>query len=426
MTVSLREATRVWARIGLSSFGGPAGQIALMHRVLVQELGWISETRFLHALNFCMLLPGPEAQQLATYVGWYLHGVRGGLLAGGLFILPGACVILGLSYLYASAGSIAWVQGIFFGLKPAIVIIVLEALLRIGRRSLRSGLHVLIALAAFVAMFALSVPFPFVVLGSGVLGAVLFRGVRRPESETPEKAGSALSASLRAAVTFGALWLLPVAALIVALGMDDVYTKLAIFFSKMAVVTFGGAYAVLSYVSQEVVGGFGWLTAGEMIDGLALAETTPGPLILVLKFVGFVAAYRNPGELPAPLAGLLGSLLTLWVTFVPCFLWIFAGAPHLDRLRRNRALTGALSAVTAAVVGAIANLTLWFSIHTIFEQSHPVRLKLVSIELPIWESAQPLAVGIALVAALLLLGFRRSLLLTLAVCAALGVATRLL
>ena len=425
MIVSLREATKVWAKLGLWSFGGPAGQIALMHRMLVRERGWISESRFLHALNFCMLLPGPEAQQLATYVGWSLHGLRGGLIAGGLFILPGACVILGLSYLYVGAGSIGWVQGIFLGLKPAIVVIVLEALLRIGRRSLRSPLHVLLALSTFAAMFVFAVPFPYVILTAAICGAVLFRDIPVEDAESTVRTGSALSASLRAAAVFAGLWLLPVAALIAALGMQNVYVNLAIFFSKMAVVTFGGAYAVLSYVSQEAVTGYGWLAAGEMIDGLALAETTPGPLILVLQFVGFIAAYRNPGDLPAGLAGLLGSMLTLWVTFVPCFLWIFAGAPHIERLRRNRTLAGALSGVTAAVVGTIANLTLWFAIHTIFLDSRSIRLTFVSIETPVWASVQLSAVGIALVAALLLLRLRRSLLLTLGISSALGVAARL-
>ncbi|MDX1381824.1 MAG: chromate efflux transporter, partial [Xanthomonadales bacterium] len=367
--VSLAEATRVWARIGLLSFGGPAGQIALMHRVLVEERGWISERQFLHALNFCMLLPGPEAQQLATYVGWQLHRVRGGLIAGSLFVLPGFLVILALSYLYVAAGSLPVVQGLFLGLKAAVIAIVLQALVRIARRSLHGPLPVVVALAAFLAMYAWQVPFPWVIAVAALAGALAPRF--RPAADDTAHEDLAASAGWRGLVRtvaiFGLAWLLPVAALLATLGPGHVFSTIATFFSKMAVVTFGGAYAVLAYVSQEAVQTYQWLMPGEMIDGLAMAETTPGPLIMVVQFVGFLAAYRDPGGLHPGVSGLLGALVTTWVTFAPCFLWIFAGAPYIERLRNNRWLAGALAGVTAAVIGVIMNLAAWFATHALFE-----------------------------------------------------------
>ncbi len=440
--VSLAEATRVWAKIGLLSFGGPAGQIALMHRILVEEKGWVSERRFLHALNFCMLLPGPEAQQLATYIGWMLHRLRGGLVAGGLFILPGFAVILGLSYLYATAGSLPWVQALFSGLKPAVVMIVLQAVLRIGRRSLHSPQLVTLAVLAFVAMFALNIPFPYVILVAALTGWALSRtpwatlasthgghagSAADPQSgadtAAPADAGAGGWAyTLRYLGLFGGLWLLPVLILLLWLGPDNVFTSIAGFFSKMAVVTFGGAYAVLAYVGQEAVLSFGWLAPGEMIDGLALAETTPGPLIMVVQFVGYLAAFRDPGLLSPATAGLLGAVLTTWVTFMPCFLWIFVGAPHIERLQHHRALSGALAAVTASVVGVIVNLALWFSIHALFSEVVIYRFAAARMELPLLASLQWQSLLITLVSALLIFRLRASILTTLAVASAMGLA----
>jgi chromate transporter len=422
--VPFAEACRVWAKIGLLSFGGPAGQIALMHRVLVEEKRWIDEQRFLHALNFCMLLPGPEAQQLATYVGWMLHRVRGGLIAGTLFVLPGSAVVMALSFLYFTAGDLTLVQGLFEGLKPAVVVIVLEAMLRIAGRSLRTPALAALAAGTFLAMFVFGVPFPIVIAAAaaaGALGARFRSGPPSNSSAIGEPEAGHRSSTLKLAASFLALWLAPPALLLAAFGPDDVFAAIGVFFSKMAVVTFGGAYAVLAYVSQEAVATFGWLTAGEMIDGLALAETTPGPLILVTQFVGFAAAYRDPGSLPPLLAGTLGGLLTTWVTFVPCFLWIFIGAPHLERLRRNRTLSAALAAVTAAVVGVVLNLAVWFSFHVLFGEVRAVGLPGLALELPVPASLDLPAVLISLVAAALVFRFRASVLQTLAAAGALGI-----
>ena len=375
LPVTLAEAVPVWARIAALSFGGPAGQIAIMHRILVEEKRWISENRFLHALNFCTLLPGPESQQLATSVGCLLHGTRGGLVAGGLFVLPGVVAIMGLSWVYALYGNVGFIAGLFFGLKAAVLAIVLQAVIRIGKRALKGPVMLGLAAAAFVAIFFLNVPFPLIVLTAGVIGYFGGRAglpqfkagghgaggkvVEGPflldDHELPQERAAA-GHTLRMLLTWGAIWLVPVAALLLALGPDDVFSHIAVFFSKMAMVTFGGAYAVLSYVAQQAVEHYGWLKPGEMLDGLGMAETTPGPLIMVTQFVGFLAAYRAPGALPPLVAGTLGGLLTTWVTFAPCFLWIFVGAPYVERLRGNRALAGALSAITAAVVGVILNL----------------------------------------------------------------------
>jgi chromate transporter len=434
--VSLGEATRVWARIGLMSFGGPAGQIALMHRILVEEKRWVDERRFLHALNFCMLLPGPEAQQLATYVGWLLHRIRGGLIAGSLFILPGFAVIMCLSYVYVSAGTVPLIQGLFAGLKAAVVVIVLEAVIRIGRRSLRSVAPAALAVLAFLAMFVWSVPFPLVILLAATAGALISRvstpgdtGNHEPPDNAIAETGSPVAGTgyiVRCAAIFGILWLAPTAILLAALGPDNVFSNIAMFFSKMAVVTFGGAYAVLAYVSQEAVATYHWLAPGEMIDGLALAETTPGPLIMVTQFVGFIAAYRDPGTLSPALAALLGGALTTWVTFVPCFLWIFVGAPYIERLRRNRMLSAALSGVTAAVVGVIVNLALWFSIHTLFAAHSLRRFAGAAVELPELASLQIPSLLLTLVAAVLIFRLHVSLLGTLAVTGSLGMLSFLL
>ncbi len=391
--IGFGEAVRVWTRVAMLSFGGPAGQIAVMHRILVDEKRWIGEHRFLHALNYCMLLPGPEAQQLATYVGWLMHRTRGGLIAGGLFILPGIVAIMALSWIYALFGKVGIVSALFFGLKAAVLAIVLEALVRIGRRSLKNGIMLGLAAAAFVAIFFLKVAFPVIILAAGLVGYLGGRaglsqfhvggghgeadqGLTDAESvlgeDVPAHARPSVEGVVRAAAVWLALWLGPVIAILLALGPEDVFGQIALFFSKMAMVTFGGAYAVLAYVAQQAVEHYGWLRPGEMLDGLGMAETTPGPLIMVLQFVGFMAAFRDPGTLPPLVAGTLGGLLATWVTFTPCFLWIFVGAPFIEVMRDNKALSGALAAITAAVVGVILNLAVWFAIHTIFAQVHPV------------------------------------------------------
>jgi chromate transporter len=371
-------------RIGLLSFGGPAGQIAVMHRILVEEKRWISEQRFLHALSYCMLLPGPEAQQLATYVGWLLHGTRGGLVAGTLFVLPGFIAILALSITYVLWQQHPLLEAVFLGLKAAVIALVIEAMIRIGRRALRSTAARLLALGAFVAMAVFGVPFPFIVLGAGLVGYLLVRSghagfaaramppsattLSGPAADTGavSQAPPTAARALRLLVLWLPLWFAPVLLCLFVLGADHVFTRLGGFFSQMAVVTFGGAYAVLAYVAQQAVERFGWITPTQMLDGMGLAESTPGPLILVLQFVGFLAAYQVAGNDHPLLAGVLGALITVWVTFVPCFLWIFLGAPYVEALRGNQALSSALAAITAAVVGVIANLALWFATHVLF------------------------------------------------------------
>jgi chromate transporter len=444
--VPFREALRVWVRVAAQSFGGPAGQIAVMHRILVEEKRWVSEERFLHALSYCMLLPGPEAQQLATYIGWLLHRTAGGLTAGVLFVLPGFVTILGLSLLYAGFGHVPLVEAIFFGIKPAVLALVLEALLRIGGRALRHPLQVGIAAAAFAGIFLLHLPFPAIVLGAGLVGlagARLLPDAFRPpepklagsgpavldallDRELPAHAKPDARRALRVAVVCLSLWLLPVAAIVGLRGPDDVFSQLALFFSKLAVVTFGGAYAVLAYMAQQAVEHHGWLSAREMLDGLGMAETTPGPLIQVVQFVGFLAAWRSPGALPPWLAGCFAALLTTWVTYVPCFLWIFVGAPYVERVRESRALRGALAAITAAVVGVILNLALWFSLHTLFGEVHDVRFGPVRVSLPELASLDLGAAVIAAAAALAALRFHVGMLKLLAASALAGALFRLL
>ncbi|MEG3124064.1 chromate efflux transporter [Sphingomonas sp. GB1N7] len=415
--VTLREAFWVWLRIAALSFGGPAGQIAVMHRILVDEKRWIGEHRFLHALNYCMLLPGPEAQQLATYVGWLMHKTRGGIVAGALFVLPGAVSIMALSWIYALYGRVGIVSALFFGLKCAVLAVVLQAVVRIGGRALKNMVVRGMAAAAFVLIFFLGIPFPVIVLGAGLIGffggragMAAFRlggghgasgGTVVADADTllgeelPAHANPTVRQTVRDAVIWLALWLAPVAALLAILGPDDVFTQIAIFFSKMAMVTFGGAYAVLAYVAQQAVENYGWLQPREMLDGLGMAETTPGPLIMVLQFVGFMGAYRDPGTLSPLMAGTLGGLLATWVTFVPCFLWIFLGAPFIERMRGNAALSGALSAITAAVVGVVLNLAVWFAIHTIFRQVTPFAVGLVRFDMPLVTSVDPWALAIS-------------------------------
>jgi chromate transporter len=424
--VTLAEAVRVWARIALLSFGGPAGQIAVMHRILVEEKRWIGDGRFLHALSFCMLLPGPEAQQLATYLGWLMHRTKGGLIAGILFVLPGAIAIMILSWIYALYGRTGPVEALFFGLKAAVLAIVLEAVRRIGAKALRGHAMVAIAAGAFIGIFFLGVPFPLIVLAAGLIGwfagragVAAFRaggghgGAGRGDvadadtvlgEELPDHARPGLGWSLKIGFVLLALWLGPVAALVAWAGPDSAYRDIALFFSKLSVVTFGGAYAVLAYVAQEAVSGYGWLAPGEMLDGLGMAETTPGPLIMVTQFVGFMGAFRQPGGLDPLLAGTLGGLLTTWVTFVPCFLWIFLGAPWIERLRGHRALGGALAAITAAVVGVVLNLALWFAAHSLFAELRPVRGGPLHFDLPVWSSVDWAA--LALTAATLVATFR--------------------
>jgi chromate transporter len=373
--ISLSEATKVWLRIGCLSFGGPAGQIALLHRELVDERKWLGEKEFLSALNFCMLLPGPEAMQLATYAGWKLHGIKGGLIAGLLFVLPGGAVILVLSLLYAMFGKQPLVESLFWGLKAAVLVIVVEALLRVAKKALKTTLDWWIAGAAFVALFAFALPFPLVIAVAGVIGLMM------PVSGTvpPHVARPNLGGTFKTVAAWLAIWLAPLAALYAVFGKNSMYSAMATFFSKLAVVTFGGAYAVLTYMGQDVVDRFGWLTAPEMMDGLALAETTPGPLILVGQFVAFTAAAKPLGLG----AGIAASLVFLWMTFAPCFLWIFAGAPWIEYLQSQPRLSSALSRISAAVVGVILNLSLWFAIHALFSRAE--RLEgLVPVWWPEW------------------------------------------
>ncbi|MBC7153092.1 MAG: chromate efflux transporter [Rhodobacteraceae bacterium] len=425
---TLGQAFRIWTRVGLLSFGGPAGQIAVMHRILVEEQKWLGERRFLHALNYCMLLPGPEAMQLAVYIGWLMHRTLGGVIAGFLFVLPGVAAIMALSWIYALYGNVGVVAALFFGLKAAVLAIVVQAVIRIGGRVLRNRALIWVAAAAFVAIFGFGVPFPLIILAAGLIGYLGARanlptfaaggGHGRPGPVQVEDADTVLGADVpahaRVNVAFAlrvsgillALWLVPVAVLGLMLGLDDVFSQIARFFSLMAVVTFGGAYAVLAYVAQEAVQHFGWLRPGEMLDGLGMAETTPGPLIMVTQFVGFMAAFREAGSLPPLLAGTLGGLLTTWVTFTPCFLWIFLGAPFIERLRDNRLLGGALTAITAAVVGVVLNLAIWFGLHVMFDETVRIAACGLRLDLPVAASVNLPAVGLVLAALGAVFGLR--------------------
>src|SRR5829696_5219275 len=406
-----RETLPVWLKIGLLSFGGPAGQIALMHKIIVDERRWLTEEQYLHALNFCMLLPGPEAMQLATYAGWRLNGWRGGLAAGLLFVIPGSIVILGLSILYATYGSVPLVASLFLGVKAAVLAIVVEALLRVARRALKTRLDWSIAAAAFVALFLMHLPFPIVILAAALIG-LMRRATAPPESATKEVLIKWQRTAATAALWL-VVWLLPVAACLLLLGPGHVLSQIALFFSKLAIVTFGGAYAVLAYMAQQAVEVHGWLSAGEMVDGLGLAETTPGPLILVTEFVGFFAGYRRAGGFAG---GLAAAAITLWVTFAPSFLMIFVSAPYIERLRSVPRLASALSAITAAVVGVILNLTIWFGVHVLFSSVQ-------TRSLGMW--VDPMSVNVAAVillilAAFLLLRLHLGIVLTLVTCAASG------
>ncbi|GAB5428876.1 MAG: chromate efflux transporter [Devosia indica] len=441
---SFAEMTAVFARIGLMSFGGPAGQIALMHKVLVEEKRWISETRFLHALNYCTLLPGPEAQQLATYIGWLLHGTKGGVVAGTLFIIPGFLVILALSASYALFQQTDILTSLFYGIKAAVLAIVIEAVIRVSRRALRNGVMIALAVLAFIALYFFAVPFPLVVLTAGIVGYVGAR--QRPELFAVGGHGGKAKADIGPAVidenvprvdpswrramgvvgVWGSLWALPWLAVGLVFGWGSTFAQVYAFFSQMAVVTFGGAYAVLAYVAQEAVVTFGWLQPGEMIDGLALAETTPGPLVLVLTFVGFLATYRDSAGLDPLWAGFLGAALTTWATFVPCFLWIFLGAPYIERLRSNKALSGALAAITAAVVGVILNLAIWFGLHVVFKEVGRLLWGPLNMAVPMFHTIDWLALVLCLLAAILVFRTRIGMLWTLVLFGAIGLGTGLL
>ncbi len=425
---TLAEMTGVFARIGLLSFGGPAAQIGMMHKALVEEKRWISEERFLHALNYCMLLPGPEAQQLATYVGWLMHGTRGGIISGLLFVIPGLVVITILSAAYALYQETTWLTGLFFGLKAAVLAIVVEAVIRLGKKTLKTGFLCSIAAAAFVALFFFSVPFPAVVLAAALAGFLHARHAGAPAvivdlADLPARppAGRAIAKL----VGWILVWQLPLAILWIV-SAPDALSSLFAFFSKMAMVTFGGAYAVLAYVAQVGVEDYGWLKPGEMLDGLALAETTPGPLVLVLSFVGFLVGFR---EAFGVIGGVVGAFLVAWATFVPSFIFIFAGAPYIERLRGNRVLSGALSAITAAVVGVILNLAIWFGLHVLFGEVQ--RLELMpsiglDLAFPLWSSLDPVALAFFAGSAFLLFHLKLGMVAVLSLCAAAGLVIRLL
>lgn len=445
--ISFKEAFWVWLRIAALSFGGPAGQIAVMHRIIVDEKRWIGEGRFLHALNYCMLLPGPEAQQLAIYIGWLLHRTAGGLVAGILFVFPGFLAILGLSYIYVVFGNVAAVSGLFFGLKCAVLAVVVQAVFRIGGRALKNPAMVAIAAAAFVGIFLFHVPFPLIIAMAAVIGfigtksgsaffspggghkagsgPILLDADSALGEHTPEHAKPNLRWSLRISGTLLALWLVPVISIYLMRGWDDVFTQIGVFFSQMAVVTFGGAYAVLAYVAQEAVQHYGWLKPGEMLDGLGMAETTPGPLIMVVQFVGFLGGYRDPGDMNPLVAATLAAVLTTWVTFVPCFLWIFLGAPFIEKLRGNAALSGAMAAITAAVVGVILNLAIWFGLHVLFAEVQVLRFGAFWVELPVLGSIAVPSLILSLAAVLAIFRLKLSVIMTLMACAVAGMIWKL-
>lgn len=424
MAPTFSELIRVFARIGCLSFGGPAGQIALMHRELVEERGWIEEDAYLRALNFCHLLPGPEAQQLATFIGWRLAGTAGGLIAGLLFVIPGALTILALSFAYVAAAGTSWFDGLFLGIKAAVLAIVVQAVIRIAGRALKGRAHVALAIAAFAALALFNLPFPLVVLGAGAIGMIfLAADGHAPAAAAPvvvTGTATLLWQTARTVLVWLAIWAAPVALAIVTLGQDHILVSIAAFFSKLAVVTFGGAYAVLSYMAQEAVQTHGWLSAVEMADGLGLAETTPGPLIMVTQFVGFLGAWRAPDPFAPWLAALLGAGMTVWVTFAPCFLFIFTLAPWIERLERARRLQAGLSALTAAVVGVIANLALWFALHVLFGHVGRAAAGPVDVAVPDLSTIDWPAAAIALLAFILTFRVKLGTLPLLAICAAAG------
>lgn len=440
-----RETLPVWIRIAALSFGGPAGQVAVAHRILVEEKRWIPESRFLHAMNYCMLLPGPEAQQLVTYMGWLLQGRPGGLVAGGLFIIPGLISILVLSVLYVGFQDLTIVTALFYGLKPAVIAIICQAVVRIGGRVLKNSTNVAIAVGAFVAMFVFAVPFPYIVLCAALAGSDRLRrrstltapesqpGPESKDNEDPAPSHAILysdeslrpptfARTLRTVLLWLSIWALPALVIVAILGHEHVLFTQAVFFSKTAMVTFGGAYSVLSYIAQQAVEGFAWLSPLEMLDGLGLAETTPGPLIQVVQFVGFLGAFRSPAPFDPYTAGVLGSLITVWVTFAPCFLWIFAGAPYMEAVRQNQRLREMLGGVTAAVTGVILNLALWFAVHTLFGESAILVFGPIEMDWPIFASIRWAGVVLATLAFVLLFAFRRGMFTTLAITTLAGMA----
>ncbi len=435
--LTLKAASKVWFSISLRTFGGPAGQIAVMHDELVEKRRWIGEQRFLHALSFCTLLPGPEAQQLAIYLGWLLNGTAGGLIAGILFVIPGYVALMILSAIYAQWGETVGIAAVFAGLGPAVLAIVGQALLRISKRALTNNFLLSISVISFLSLIVLNIPFPIVVAGAAIIGVIANKSrpqwfVKPPvvvseQEAQPLIADEALHGerpTLTGAIKVLAvglfLWALPVVIAVVALGRNHVFVQQGLFFSGTAVVTFGGAYAVLSYVAQRAVGVFHWLLPGEMVNGLALAETTPGPLIMVVQFVGFLGAFRNPGDLNPWVAAIIGSTLVVWVTFVPCFLFVFLGAPHIEGLRKNRSVSAGLTAVTAAVVGVIANLSVYFVLHTMFETTHNYSQGIIQTTIPDWETLNIRSGFLTIVAAVLVFKYKRSTVQVMGICAIAG------
>ncbi len=432
--VPFNEALKVWFKIALYSFGGPAGQIAVMHKLLVEEKKWVSETRFLHAMNYCMMLPGPEAQQLATYTGWLLHKTKGGLIAGTLFILPGFISILALSILYALFYDVKFVQALFYGIKPAVLAIVVGAVVKIGKRALKNEVMLAISVLSFIAIFFLNVPFPFIVLAAGLIG--FFGGKFLPEKFEVIKGHQVEDATenerhlhfekpvfvkaILKLFVWLILWLVPVAVLFIVLDGENVFVKESLFFSKAALVTFGGAYSVLAYIAQKAVEDYGWLKPGEMLDGLGMAETTPGPLIQVVQFVGFMGAFRFAAGIDPLTAGILASVLVTWVTFTPCFLFIFVGAPYIEHLRGNKNLTSALSAITAAVVGVILNLGVWFSLNALFKVVNETHFGVLRIYRPDWSTLDIGSLLLTLLAFALYFIFKLDMLKTILVCVVTG------
>lgn len=395
----------MWFGISLRTFGGPAGQIAVMHEEIVEKRKLIGESRFLHALSFCTLLPGPEAQQLAIYLGWLLNGTAGGLIAGTLFVVPGFIAMMALSAIYAQWGATKIITAIFFGLGPAVIAIVVQAVWRMSKRSLKTSTLRWLAVGAFLSLVLFSVPFPLVILVAGVVGVIAIKTTVNDDGE-PLLAQPKASHPLRIMVIGLTLWFVPVAIAAIALGRNHVFVDQGLFFSGTAVVTFGGAYAVLSFVAERAVNVFGWLLPGEMVNGLALAETTPGPLIMVVQFVGFLGAFRNAGSLNPWVAGIVGSSLVVWVTFVPCFLFVFLGAPYVERLRTNRSLSAAMSAVSAAVVGVIANLSVYFSLHTLFDDTTRIDNGILHMTLPAWDSVNVRALVLTAFACVLVFRYK--------------------
>ncbi len=433
--IPFADAAKVWGKVALYSFGGPAGQIAVMHKFLVEEKKWVTEDDFLHALNYCMLLPGPEAQQLATYTGWLLHGFKGGLLAGCLFILPGFLSILLLSIMYVLFSDTLLIEGLFYGIKPAILAIVAGAVLKIGQRALKTQAMYIIAVLAFVAIFFFNVPFPFIILFAALVGLFggrlnekqfyVIKGHKVGDQHTKPQRPSLL-ATIGTALFWGFLWVLPMAAILMLAGAESIFFTEATFFSKTALVTFGGAYSVLAYISQKAVETYGWLKPGEMLDGLGMAETTPGPLIQVVQFVGFIGAYRFPGTLDPLVAGIIGSVVVTWVTFVPCFLFIFVGAPYIEYFKGNKSMSTALSGITAAVVGVVLNLAIWFSLHTLFSSHYDFQYGPLQLSVPNFPNIDWYAAGIAALAFIVYFGFKLDMFKTIGACVLVGLVVKFL